>query len=132
MSRHWLRCDPGMHARCSPLLVHLATAQLLCSLCCLPIAHPCIHPAAVWDLASTGLFSDAEGARKGRSVYEILTGLFDAAYGGNRAPVPIYVHTGWLVENARDVRSFVGGCSGAWAGLGLAVSCCGLRDCCVA
>lgn len=73
---------------------------LLCTLHCTPLS--------VWDLASTGLFSDAEGARQGRSVYEILVRLFEAAYRGNRAPLPLYVHTGWLVDNVADVRRFVG------------------------
>lgn len=30
------------------------------------------------------------------------------AYGGNRAPVPLYVHTGWLADSQEDVRRFVG------------------------
>lgn len=70
----------------------------------------------MWDLASTGLFSGDEEARAGHGTYEILVDLFEAAYSGNRAPVPLYVHVDWLVENARDVRRFAGEAAGQGLG----------------
>jgi hypothetical protein len=28
-------------------------------------------------------------------IYNIMKQNFDAAYGGNRAPIPIFIHTPW-------------------------------------
>lgn len=65
-------------------------------------------PAAVWDMESQGLFSEDASARNGKSVYQVLTRVFDAAYEGNRAPVPLFVHGAWLQDNVEDVVRFVG------------------------
>jgi hypothetical protein len=48
-------------------------------------------------------------------VYDVLKANFDAAYEGNRAPFPIYVHKFWLTtdDNAEDLQRFAGGW--AWA-----------------
>ncbi len=67
-----------------------------------------LSSSAVWDMESEGLFSKDASARNGKSVYQVLVGIFDAAYGGNRAPVPLFVHGGWLQENVEDVARFVG------------------------
>lgn len=69
---------------------------------------PFCLPDAVWDMESEGLFSREASSRGGRSVYETLIHIFDAAYDGNRAPVPLFVHGAWLQENVQDVAQFVG------------------------
>ena len=45
-------------------------------------------------------------------MYDVLRANFDAAYEGNRAPFPIYVHRFWLTtkDNAKDLQRFAGGC----------------------
>lgn len=45
------------------------------------------------------------------SAHEILKANFLAAYNGNRAPMPLYVHSFFLREgdNQRDVERFLGG-----------------------
>lgn len=42
----------------------------------------------------------------GDNAYEILKANFDAAYNGNRAPLPIFIHTPWLGDNVNDVKKF--------------------------
>jgi hypothetical protein len=44
-------------------------------------------------------------------VYDVLKANFDAAYEGNRAPFPIFVHKFWLTtdNNAKDLQRFAGG-----------------------
>jgi len=46
------------------------------------------------------------------SAYEILKANFLAAYNGNRAPMPVYVHSFFLRagDNQQDVERFLGGC----------------------
>ncbi|PRW33708.1 polysaccharide deacetylase [Chlorella sorokiniana] len=61
----------------------------------------------VWDMEPEGLFSEDASARGGKSVYQVLTRIFDAAYEGNRAPVPLFVHGPWLQDNVEDVAQFV-------------------------
>lgn len=98
---------------------------------------------AVWDLASTGLFAGGVamggGAAEGGegAVYNTLVGLLEAAYRGNRAPLPVFVHTGWLVANQRDVRRFVGEpcclpshACGLWCAAGWRWRAC-MRRCCL-
>ncbi|PSC71479.1 polysaccharide deacetylase [Micractinium conductrix] len=43
------------------------------------------------------------------SPYEVLKRHFDAAYAGNRAPMPVYVHPFWLRagDNVKELRRFV-------------------------
>lgn len=72
------------------------------------LSMPFCLPDAVWDMESEGLFSREASSRGGRSVYETLIHIFDAAYDGNRAPVPLFVHGAWLQENVQDVAQFVG------------------------
>jgi hypothetical protein len=43
------------------------------------------------------------------STYTVLKQSFDAAYGGNRAPFPIFGHTPWLLDRKADVKRFLGG-----------------------
>ncbi|PSC73088.1 Polysaccharide deacetylase domain-containing [Micractinium conductrix] len=44
----------------------------------------------------------------GDNAYKILKANFDAAYCGNRAPMPIFIHTPWLVkdDNLKGVQKF--------------------------
>ncbi|KAL4421045.1 hypothetical protein ABPG77_007520 [Micractinium sp. CCAP 211/92] len=43
-------------------------------------------------------------------AYSLLKANFDAAYSGNRAPLPIFIHTPWLTSgtNLAGVKKFVG------------------------
>ena len=57
----------------------------------------------------------------GRGVYEPLKEAFDAAYAGNRAPVPIYIHTTWVEkqpERLEELKRFAGGRLWGWMGAG--------------
>ena len=42
-------------------------------------------------------------------VHDILKKNFDAAYKGNRAPMPLFIHTPWLEKHVEAVQSFAGG-----------------------
>lgn len=67
----------------------------------------------LWTLSALGLFSMDLGDAN-RSAYAVLKANFDAAYNGNRAPLPIYVHTPWFTPaNVADMKRF----AGAWVGL---------------
>ncbi len=52
---------------------------------------------------------DGENSRAKCDPNELLKGMFDKAYNGNKAPVPLFVHSPWLSEqkNMNDVRSFI-------------------------
>ena len=43
------------------------------------------------------------------NVYNLMKSNFELAYNGNRAPVPLYVHSPWLAEpkNMKDVQKFI-------------------------
>lgn len=43
------------------------------------------------------------------NVYELLKSNFEMAYSGNRAPVPLFVHSPWLEQpkNMKDVQRFI-------------------------
>lgn len=45
----------------------------------------------------------------GSDAYDLLKANFDAAYKGNRAPLPIFIHTPWLTsgDNLSGVKKFV-------------------------
>lgn len=66
-------------------------------------------PAAVWDLSPSGLFSVDPDDRGGRSILEVLNATFRAAYDGNRAPVPIFVHSSFFTpEGLNAMQRFAG------------------------
>lgn len=44
-------------------------------------------------------------------MFNILKANFDAGYGGNRAPFPIFVHSPFLKSNLDSVTRFVGACA---------------------
>jgi hypothetical protein len=51
----------------------------------------------------------------GKGVYEPLRAAFDAAYGGNRAPLPVYIHTTWVEKDPGrldELKRFAGGRTG--------------------
>ena len=54
----------------------------------------------------------AECSDGDHSVFDILKENFDAAYNGNRAPFPIFIHTPWLKDHKGDVQQFAGGLGG--------------------
>jgi hypothetical protein len=47
--------------------------------------------------------------KDGRDSYDILKEAFDAAYGGNRAPLPIFIHTSWFAGHLPGMLRFMGG-----------------------
>jgi hypothetical protein len=60
----------------------------------------------LWVLAAKGLYSMDYGDAS-NSVYDVLKANFDAAYNGNRAPMPIFIHTPWLTtDHIADVKKF--------------------------
>ncbi|PRW05840.1 hypothetical protein C2E21_9462 [Chlorella sorokiniana] len=62
----------------------------------------------LWVLAAKGLYSMDYGDAS-NSVYDVLKANFDAAYNGNRAPMPIFIHTPWLTtDHIADVKKFAG------------------------
>lgn len=77
----------------------------------------------MWDLSPTGLFSSDPSDRGGRSILQVLNSTFQAAYAGNRAPVPIFVHSSFFSpEGAAAMQRFAGAgppsARGAGAGVG--------------
>lgn len=58
---------------------------------------PGLWEVPMWVLSVLDLeFTMDVGFYGGRGVYEPLMAAFDAAYSGNRAPLPIFVHTTWV------------------------------------
>ena len=43
-------------------------------------------------------------------VFDVLKANFDAAYGGNRTPFPLYIHSYWLLagDNFLELETFIG------------------------
>lgn len=63
---------------------------------------PWHHLPAVWVLQALGLeFTMDVGYYGGRGVYEPLMAAFEQTYNGNRAPLPIFLHTTWQVWDMR-------------------------------
>ncbi|KAL4431388.1 hypothetical protein ABPG75_006644 [Micractinium tetrahymenae] len=62
--------------------------------------YPGLWEVPLWVLEVLGLeFTMDVGYYGGRGVYEPLMAAFEAAYRGNRAPLPIFVHTTWVEKN---------------------------------
>ena len=73
--------------------------------------YPGMFEVPVYDLnAMGGDFSMDPDAGTNLNLYSLLKANFDAAYNGNRAPLPIYVHTPWFAENNNQalLTKFVG------------------------
>ncbi|KAL4448993.1 hypothetical protein ABPG77_007710 [Micractinium sp. CCAP 211/92] len=74
---------------------------------------PGLWDIPVWELSALGGAYDMDyGEGGGIRPLEILKANFDAAYNGNRAPMPVYLHTSWLrkaqhVEGLRRFASYV-------------------------
>ncbi|PSC76360.1 Polysaccharide deacetylase domain-containing [Micractinium conductrix] len=69
--------------------------------------YPGLFEVPAWDLSGNGLFATNASERGGRSVYDTLRQAFDASYAGNRAPLPVYVHSSFFTaENVRDMQQF--------------------------
>lgn len=47
-------------------------------------------------------------AKDSRGAYKILKSSFDAAYEGNRAPLPIFIHTSWFEDHLDGMLQFIG------------------------
>ncbi len=67
----------------------------------------------MWETQVLGLeFTMDVGYYGGKGVYAPLKAAFDAAYTGNRAPVPIYIHTTWVEKDPKrldELKQFAGG-----------------------
>lgn len=103
---------------------------------------PGLWQVPVWRLTELGgpfqmdpglSYSGLQPAHGGPSAYDILKANFDAAYTGNRAPMPVYVHSFFLRagNNLQDVQRFLGAwraalaCWGAgWTAGTSASACC--------
>ncbi|EFN54021.1 hypothetical protein CHLNCDRAFT_136061 [Chlorella variabilis] len=46
-------------------------------------------------------------AKDSRGAYKILKSSFDAAYEGNRAPLPIFIHTSWFEDHLDGMLQFI-------------------------
>ncbi|KAL4420561.1 hypothetical protein ABPG75_010217 [Micractinium tetrahymenae] len=71
-------------------------------------SYPGMWEVPIWDLvaADASEFSMDYGDAS-HKPYDILKANFDAAYNGNRAPMPVYTHTPWLVDHVADMQKFV-------------------------
>ncbi|EFN51596.1 hypothetical protein CHLNCDRAFT_139978 [Chlorella variabilis] len=70
---------------------------------------PGLFEVPVWQLLNDdGVWSMDYGQSPSADAYRVLKNAFDAAYSGNRAPLPIFIHTPWLEEHAGDVKRFLG------------------------
>ncbi len=47
-------------------------------------------------------------ARDGRDSYALLKEAFDAAYDGNRPPLPVFIHTSWFGSHLPGMLRFMG------------------------
>jgi hypothetical protein len=63
--------------------------------------------AAVWDLNAYGIYSMDYGDGS-HDALDVLKQNFDAAYSGNRAPLPVFIHSPWLADNLGAMEKFVG------------------------
>lgn len=76
----------------------------------------------MWDVNAFGLYSMDYGDSD-HPALEVLRANFDAAYGGNRAPMPVFIHTPWLQANERAAADFVGEPRGVLVGVQGATGC---------
>ncbi|EFN52751.1 hypothetical protein CHLNCDRAFT_138342 [Chlorella variabilis] len=70
--------------------------------------YPGMWQVPLWELTAAGNYWMDYG-RDGANgdVFNILKANFDAGYGGNRAPFPIFVHSPFLKSNLDSVTRFV-------------------------
>ncbi|KAI3430406.1 hypothetical protein D9Q98_005001 [Chlorella vulgaris] len=69
-------------------------------------SYPGLWEVPVWNLDALGSYTMDYGADGKHPVFDLLKANFDAAYGGNRAPMPIFIHTPWLAKNRDAVAAF--------------------------
>ncbi|KAI7844630.1 hypothetical protein COHA_001720 [Chlorella ohadii] len=70
---------------------------------------PGMFNVPVWQIKQEDSRGQTKGVRSADDLFKILKQNFDAAYNGNRAPLPIFIHTPWLAnkESLRGVMRFV-------------------------
>ncbi|KAL4440382.1 hypothetical protein ABPG75_003383 [Micractinium tetrahymenae] len=70
---------------------------------------PGLWEVPLWVLQTSNYPMDAYAMDPGGDVFQLLKINFDAAYSGNRAPIPIYMHKPWMVEdsNQKYVQQFM-------------------------
>lgn len=71
--------------------------------------YPGLWEVPLWVLQTSNYPMDAYAMDPGGDVFQLLKINFDAAYKGNRAPIPIYMHKPWMVEdsNQKYVQEFM-------------------------
>lgn len=76
--------------------------------CSVDESYPGMFEVPVWQLIDKDTPYSMDYAGDGvLDVYKLLIDSFDAAYNGNRAPFPIFVHTPWLEANKKDLKRFL-------------------------
>ncbi|PRW56282.1 hypothetical protein C2E21_4979 [Chlorella sorokiniana] len=66
---------------------------------------PGLWEVPMWVLQALGLeFTMDVGFYGGRGVYDPLMAAFEQTYNGNRAPLPIFLHTTWVEKNPDRVN----------------------------
>lgn len=97
---HTLLAAGACHARwpTPPCLCLFLTAPS--PACLFPVSAPC-HGCSGSGVAASTV-----------PTFDILKANFDAAYGGNRAPFPIFIHTPWLQskDHTPGLQRFIGEC----------------------
>ena len=76
--------------------------------------YPGLWEVPVWEIVYDGQSygmdpgENSEGNGQARPADLVLTSAFDAAYNGNRAPVPIFIHVGWFNgTRAAETKKFI-------------------------
>ncbi len=104
----WGSDVPPGSARAYPFTMDFGVADASCTanetfqICYENESYPGLWEVPVWELIYDGqsyaMDPGANSAGNGleRPVDAVLTSAFDAAYNGNRAPLPIYVHAAWF------------------------------------
>ncbi|KAL4459141.1 hypothetical protein ABPG75_014006 [Micractinium tetrahymenae] len=69
-------------------------------------SYPGMWEVPLYDLSADGVYSMDYGDDS-HDAYDVLKANFDAAYDGNRAPMPVYIHSPWLVDHVSDMKKFI-------------------------
>ncbi|PSC74020.1 polysaccharide deacetylase [Micractinium conductrix] len=68
--------------------------------------YPGLFEVPVWDLDAIGDYAMDYGSAS-QPAFDVLKANFDAAYAGNRAPFPIFVHTPWFSKPATNLADMI-------------------------
>ncbi|KAL4427129.1 hypothetical protein ABPG77_001133 [Micractinium sp. CCAP 211/92] len=101
----------GMSARVWPYTLQDGVAQNCewfapSQTCISNESYPGMWEVPLYDLSADGIYSMDYGDDS-HDAYDVLKANFDAAYSGNRAPMPVYIHSPWLVDHVSDMEKFI-------------------------